>query len=125
LIVYADTSFQVAAYIVDVHSPTVVRRMATRPQVYLTPFSRSEVANAIHRQAFTGKLLLPEAWRAWQSFESDFAAGVWQSAPFPNPAWETCVEFARRSTHPRRTDTGLAARRLRSGVEGAKVLDIR
>jgi predicted nucleic acid-binding protein len=96
LIVYADSSFQIAAYIVDLHSPAVVSRMAKRPEVYLTPFSRSEVANAIHRQVFIGRLSSAETQRAWQSFESDCAAGVWQSVPFPNRAWETCVYFGRR-----------------------------
>ena len=96
MIVYADTSFQVAAYIVDVHSPAVVNRMVKMPQVYLTPFSRSEIANAIHRQAFTGQLSLPEVQRAWQSFKSDCEVGVWQSVPFPSPAWETCIDIARK-----------------------------
>jgi predicted nucleic acid-binding protein len=96
LIVYADTSFQIAAYIVDVHSPAVVSRMATRPQLCLTPFSRSEVANAIFRQAFIGRLSGAEAQRAWRSFEGDCIAGVLQSVAFPTPAWEICVDLARR-----------------------------
>jgi predicted nucleic acid-binding protein len=96
LIVYADTSFQIAAYIVDVHSPSVVNRMAKRPQICLTPFGRSEVANAIYRQAFIGRLSAAEAQRAWRSFEGDCATGVWQTIAFPSPAWETCVDLARR-----------------------------
>jgi predicted nucleic acid-binding protein len=96
LIVYADTSFKIAAYIVDVHSPAAMSRMAKRPEIYLTPFDRSEVANAIHRQAFTGQLLRAEAHRAWQNFESDCTAGVWQTVPFPNTAWETSIDLARR-----------------------------
>jgi predicted nucleic acid-binding protein len=96
LIVYADTSFQVAAYIVDAHSPAVVSCMAKKPQICLTPFSRSEVANAIYRQPFIGRLTMAEAQRAWRSFESDCAAGVWQDVAFPIPAWETCVDLARR-----------------------------
>jgi predicted nucleic acid-binding protein len=96
LIVYADTSFQIAAYIVDAHSPAVMSRMAKRPELYLTPFSRSEAANAIHRQAFIGRLSSAESRKVWQVFESDCVAGVWQSVPFPNRAWETCVDFGRR-----------------------------
>jgi len=96
LIVYADTSFQVAAYIVDVHSPAVVGRMAKKPQVCLTPFNRSEVANAIYRQAFIGRLSEAEAHRAWRTFEGDCSAGVWQHAGFPSSAWETCIDLARR-----------------------------
>jgi predicted nucleic acid-binding protein len=62
----------------------------------LTPFSRSEVANAIYRQAFIERLSLAESMRAWQSFESDCAAGVWELLAFPNRAWETCAELARK-----------------------------
>lgn len=96
MIVYADTSFQIAAYIVDVHSPAVVSRLATRPRLCLTPFSRSEVVNAIYRQAFTGRLPLAEAQEAWRSFQGDCATGVWQALAFPSPAWETCIDLARR-----------------------------
>jgi len=96
LIVYVDTSFQIASYIVDVHSPAVVGRMANMPQVCLTPFNRSEVANAIHRQAFIGRLSSAEAQIAWRSFENDCNSGAWQSVPFPNRAWDTCIDLARR-----------------------------
>jgi predicted nucleic acid-binding protein len=96
LIVYADTSFQIAAYIVDAHSPVVASRIAKRPKLCLTPFSRSEVANAIYRQSFIGRLSAVEIQRAWRSFEGDCAAGVWQGVAFPSPAWETCVDLARR-----------------------------
>lgn len=96
MIVYADTSFQIAAYIVDSHSSLAVSRLATKPRICLTPFSRSEVANAIYRQAFSGRLTLAETLKAWQFFESDCAAGVWETTAFPNRAWETCADLARR-----------------------------
>jgi predicted nucleic acid-binding protein len=96
LIVYADTSFQIAAYVVDVHSPSVLNRMAKRPRLCLTPFGRSEVANAIYRQAFIGRLSVAETQRAWRSFEGDCVAVVWQIVAFPGPAWGTCIDLARR-----------------------------
>jgi predicted nucleic acid-binding protein len=96
LIVYADTSFQISAYIIDLHSSAAVKKLAARPRICLTPFSRSEVANAIYRQAFIERLSLAESMRAWQSFESDCAAGVWELLAFPNRAWETCAELARK-----------------------------
>jgi predicted nucleic acid-binding protein len=70
--------------------------MAKKPQICLTPFSRSEVSNAIYRQPFIGRLTMAEAERAWRSFESDSAVGVWQNVAFPTPAWVTCVDLARR-----------------------------
>jgi hypothetical protein len=79
-----------------VHSTAVVSRMAKRPQVCMTPFSRSEVANSIYRQAFTGQLSVAEVHRAWRSFEGDCAAGVWQTVAFPSSVWETCIDLARR-----------------------------
>lgn len=94
--IYADTSFQISVYIVDLHTVSALGRLATRPRICLTPFSRSEVANAIYRQAFIGRLSLAESMRAWQSFENDCAAGVWEIFPFPNRAWETCADLARQ-----------------------------
>jgi predicted nucleic acid-binding protein len=64
--------------------------------LYLTPFGRSESANAIHRQAFIGRLSSTETRKAWQAFESDCIRGVWQSVPFPDRAWLTCVDLALR-----------------------------
>ncbi|MGA2349789.1 MAG: type II toxin-antitoxin system VapC family toxin [Terracidiphilus sp.] len=96
MIIYADTSFQISAYIVDLHSSTAVNRLAERPRIYMTPFSRSEVANAIYRQAFIGRLSRDESSKAWQSFESDCAVGVWETLAFPDGAWETCAGLARQ-----------------------------
>lgn len=96
MIVYADTSFQISAYVMDLHSSSAVSRLATRPRICLTPFSRSEVANAIFCQAFIGRLTLAESKRAWQSFESDCSVGVWETFEFPDRAWETCANLARQ-----------------------------
>jgi predicted nucleic acid-binding protein len=96
LIIYADTSFHISAYIVDVHSSLAVSRLATKPRICLTPFSRSEVANAIYRQTFIGRLSLAESMRAWQSFEDDCSVGVWEISTFPNRAWEICADLARQ-----------------------------
>lgn len=94
--IYIDTSFLAAAYVVDSHTPLVLGRLATRPEVFITPFNRSEAANAVFRQAFLGKLSLAEAVRAWKTFESDCASGVWKAMAFPAAAWETSSDLARR-----------------------------
>lgn len=94
--IYVDTSFLAAAYVVDMHTPVVLGRLAARPDVFITPFNSSEAANAVFRQAFLGKLSLAEATRAWKTFESDCATGIWKSTAFPAAAWETCSDLARR-----------------------------
>lgn len=96
MIVCVDTSFLIAAYVLDTHSPFVVKMLKIRPGIFLTPFSRSEAANALYRQAFIGKLTLPEVSKAWQTFEADCAAGVWQIVTLPDSVWETCINLARR-----------------------------
>jgi predicted nucleic acid-binding protein len=94
--IYIDTSFLAPAYVVDQHTPVVLARLAATPEVLLTPFNRSEAANAIFRQAFLGKLSLAEVIRSWMTFESDCATGVWRPVAFPAAAWETCSDLARR-----------------------------
>jgi len=96
LIVYVDTSFLVAAYVVDAQSLVVANLLASHPHLCLTPFHCSEAANAIYRQVFTGRLSLPGAKTAWQSFEADTAAGVWQTVDFPTLAWDVCIGLALR-----------------------------
>ena len=96
MIVYVDTSFLIAAYVVDAHSPTVASRLGQKPHICLTPFSSSEAANAIYRQVFIGRISMAEARHAWRSFENDSAMGVWKPVAFPNPAWEACADLALR-----------------------------
>jgi len=95
LIVYVDSSFLVSSYIRDTHSTEVVRRLSAKPRVCLTPFNRSELANAIFRQAFLGRLPFADSQLAWNSFEGDFRAGIWEYRDFPSQSWATSIEFAR------------------------------
>jgi len=94
--IYADTSFLVAAYVVDLHSQVVVNRLIAKPHICCTPFSRSEVSNAVFRQAFLRKLTFAEALRAWKSFETDRRGAAWDCVEFPDQAWETCIDLARK-----------------------------
>jgi predicted nucleic acid-binding protein len=96
LIIYVDSSFLVAAYIRDPHSAEVLRRLSVKPGISVTPFNRSELANAIYRQAFHGRLALADAQLAWNTFEGDFHAGIWEYRDFPSQTWETCAGLAKR-----------------------------
>ena len=96
MIVYVDSSFLVAAYIRDAHSAEVLRRLSAKPKIGLTPFNRSELANAIYRQAFLRRLALTDAQSAWNNFGGDLRAGIWEYGDFPGQSWETCASLAQR-----------------------------
>jgi predicted nucleic acid-binding protein len=93
---YADSSFLVSRYIAGAHSLKVDQRLSTRPSIWITPFNRSEIANAIYRQAFLKQLTLSEVQDAWNDFEQDCNLGVWIGIKFPEHAWETSVALAQR-----------------------------
>lgn len=96
MIVYVDSSFLVAAYVRDAQSAEVLRRLSAKPRISITPFNRSELANAIYRQAFLGRIALSDAQLAWNSFEVDSRAGIWEYRDFASQTWETCIVLARR-----------------------------
>jgi predicted nucleic acid-binding protein len=96
LIVYTDTSFLMAVYLQDAHSPKAFNRMATHPSLPVTPFGRAEVANAIYRQIFLNRVSMEDASAAWQHFEFDCRSGVLQSTELPEAAWVGVIELARR-----------------------------
>jgi predicted nucleic acid-binding protein len=94
--VYADSSFVTSPYVQDSHKSEFLSRLAARPTVWVTPFHKAEVANAIFLHVFYKKLKSNEASRAWSEFQQDIRAGVWIPVNFPAGAWETSVEFAVR-----------------------------
>lgn len=103
--IYVDSSFLTAFYQPDVHSPEVFKRMAKHPEVWLSSLNRAELANALYRQVFAGKINRTDARIAWSNFESDAKANVWELHDIPTAAWSTCIELARRyaPTHGIRT----------------------
>ena len=94
--IYADSSFLVSAYLQDVHSAEVIRRMRRIPSVWLTPFNRSELAHAIHQHIFRGTLAAADARRYWSDFEEDCVKGVWARTDVPEASWEASVDLARQ-----------------------------
>lgn len=93
---YVDSSFLVSCYIADAHSPLVDQRMAHGFPIWITPFNRAELANAIYQQVFLKRLTLVEAQKVWDEFQRDYLSGLWTPVEFPHRAWETCTELARR-----------------------------
>jgi len=96
LTVYADSSFFVSSCIYDVHTREVKTRMATRPQVWLTPFGRAEVANAIHRYVFRGAISVADVRAAWLHFEQDRIRGIWTEVVLPEGVWGSSILLAQR-----------------------------
>jgi predicted nucleic acid-binding protein len=94
--VCVDSSFLVSSYITDAHSLSVDRRLTSAPSIFLTPFNRAELANAIYQQVFLGRLPLAKAQLAWNDFERDRLQGLWVVVDFPPRAWETCTDLAHR-----------------------------
>jgi predicted nucleic acid-binding protein len=93
---YVDSSFLVASYIVDAHSQRVDQRLAAAPSIWLTPFNRAELANAIYQQVFLKRLSVAQAQSAWTDFERDSKLGLWKPVEFPRRAWETSIELSRK-----------------------------
>ena len=94
--VYADSSFIAPVYVLDAHAPEAHRRMGFRPDVWLTPFNRTELAHALYQQVFRGRFSASEARQAWNNFQQDWRSGVWIPASLPERLWESSVDLALR-----------------------------
>ncbi|HWG19144.1 MAG TPA: type II toxin-antitoxin system VapC family toxin [Terracidiphilus sp.] len=91
-----DSSLLVSLYVKDSNSPQALQRMSTRPDVWVTPLNRSELAHAVNRYVFREKLSEFEAHRALKAFEDDCANGTWSLANFPAAVWDRSIDLARR-----------------------------
>ena len=96
MIVYADSSFLISSYVQDSHVNEFLRRIATHPTVWTTPFHKVETAHGIHLHVFHKRLSHDAASRAWKHFLQDCAIGIWMTVPFPEKAWETGIGLAQR-----------------------------
>jgi predicted nucleic acid-binding protein len=93
---YADTSFFVSLYLPDRYSAEAEQRMASKPQIWLTPLHIAEWTHAISQHVFRKEISLHEARQAYEQWERDQASGVWLEADLPESVWKTCTELARR-----------------------------
>jgi predicted nucleic acid-binding protein len=96
LIVYADSSFLVPAYVLDRHSPATLQRLGNSPHLLVTPFHRAEIANAFQQCVFRSALSEFEAARAWKRFDGDLQSGIFERVRFPDSAWDTTISLAHR-----------------------------
>lgn len=91
-----DSSFLVSSYIADAHSALADQRLALGFSIPITPFNRAELSNAVYQQVFLHRITLVEAQQAWGDFQRDCLSGLWTLVEFPQLAWDTCVDLARR-----------------------------
>jgi predicted nucleic acid-binding protein len=96
--IYADTSFFVSNYLQDRHSPAVDQRMALGLEIFVTPFHRAEVANAIYQHVFRGILSASDAKHAWSGFEMDCRNSIWVVVGLPEGTFPRCEALARKHT---------------------------
>ena len=94
--IYADSSFIVPLYVLDVHSHAAHRRMLPKPIIPITPVNRAELAHSLSRQAFRARIDAATSAAAWNAFEQDLLQGLWVAIDLPEKAWETSIDLARR-----------------------------
>lgn len=94
--IYPDTSFLFSRYLTDPHSSEVDRRLVQHPRLFVTPFHRAELANAIFQQVFRGRVPAAGARLAYANFDQECADGIWVLNKLPERAFDTCVSLANR-----------------------------
>jgi predicted nucleic acid-binding protein len=93
--IYADSSFIVAVYVRESHSPGALRRMSMRPRVWLTPLHKLEFSHAVAQQVFRRNLSESDARLVLEKFDQDAANLVWEVADIPLGAFQRGIALAR------------------------------
>jgi predicted nucleic acid-binding protein len=94
LSIYADTSFLVSLYLPDRYSDLTEQRMASRPQIWLTPLHIAEWTHAVSQHVFRKEISLHEVRQAHDEWERDRGIGLWLEADLPEAVWRTCTDLA-------------------------------
>lgn len=92
---YVDSSFLVAVYLRDGHTPIALQRMTKHPVIWFTPFHEVELTHAIAQNVFRGQILPEIAERIYTEIERDCRATVWHLVELPDTAYGTAAELAR------------------------------
>ncbi len=85
-----------SVYLRDGHTPQALRRIKSRQQIWLTPFHQVEIAHGIAQKVFRRELTPGMADQIFKGLAGDCDAGLWVRADFPELAFETATELARR-----------------------------
>ena len=84
-----------SVYLRDGHTPNALRRMKGRPQIWLTPFHKIEIAHGIAQKVFRRELSLSTADQMHQQLTADCNSGLWKVADLPPLTFETGIVLAR------------------------------
>jgi predicted nucleic acid-binding protein len=96
---YADTSFLVSLYILDVNSVPAANFMRhVRLPLLLTPLGELELAIALQLRVFRKELTPPEIKAASALFRKDLEAGILSLKPLSASTYERARQIARRRT---------------------------
>ncbi|MCU1241840.1 MAG: hypothetical protein JWO71_2566 [Candidatus Acidoferrum typicum] len=97
--VYADTSFLVSLYVLDVNSARADASMRrTNLPIVISTLVELELTNAISLRLFRRELKTAGAKAAYTLVRKDIEDGVLESKPIPNVAFERAKQIARRGT---------------------------
>jgi predicted nucleic acid-binding protein len=70
--------------------------MASKPQIWFAPLHRAEWMHAVSQHVFRKEITALEGRRVQAELERDLGSGLWRKVNFPESAWDTCAELARR-----------------------------
>ncbi len=93
---YADTSFFVALYLTDSHSPEAERRMVAGTHLWLTPLHVAEWTHAIEQNVFWNRISRFEADLLYKRFREQRESGIWEEAALSDPVFVLCADLGRR-----------------------------
>jgi predicted nucleic acid-binding protein len=96
LSIYADTSFFVSLYLPDRYSAETERRMAPKPDIWLTPLHFAEWTHAVSQHVFRKEISVREAGLAHAALERDCENGLWLEVDLPESVWQTCTKLGQR-----------------------------
>lgn len=96
---YADTSFLVSLYTLDVDSPPAARLMRhAKLPVTITPLGELELANAFQLRVFRKELTAAEARASAALFRQDTENGIFEMKPLSPTAFERAKHLVRKRT---------------------------
>jgi predicted nucleic acid-binding protein len=99
LSVYADTSFLVSLYTLDVNSARAAASMKEiQEPLPMTPFGEVELTNALELRVFRRELKVSHRDAARRALRDDIEAGVYSIKPFVTAMFETAHRLSRART---------------------------
>ena len=97
--VYADSSFLVSLYSLDVHSARAAQTvLRSEPAIFLTPLTELELTNALQLRAFRKEASASEIRAARNELQSHIDNGFFTPAAMPLTVYEVARRIALRQS---------------------------